>query len=199
MINIPGVLWTDKNKNTRMIDLHTRLLCDRIIMCTDEITNELAESVVAQLLYLESEDPKKPIQMLVSGPGGSCNAGLSIISTMNTISCPVYTTVIGDVASMSAVISVSGKKGFRKSYSTSRVMLHYVATGMQGKLQDIQITLEEARKTNEVIFEILSKCCGKDTDILKKDCDRDFWMSASEAIEYGALDAIVEKHTAPEK
>ena len=190
----PGVVHRDKNGNERLIDLGTRLLMDRIVMVTGEVTDDLAESVVAQLLYLESEDKDKPIQMMVQGPGGSVSAGFAIISTMNTIKCPVHTTVMGEVASMSAVIAASGAKGNRKIYPNSRVMLHTVASGTQGKVQDMEVALKETNRVNELVMEHLAKCCGKKVTQLKKDCDRDFWMSEQEAIEYKVVDKIVEKH-----
>lgn len=194
MITIPSVIWTDGNGNERAVDLGTRLLRDRIVLCTGEVTDELAESVILQLLYLESDNKKKPITLLVSGPGGSCDAGLSIISTMNMISCPVYVTVIGNVASMSAVISVSGEKGHRSIYPNARMMLHTVSSGTKGKIQDMRIDVAEADITNSVIFNHLAECCGKSVEELTKDCDRDFWMSAEEAISYGAIDNVVTKH-----
>lgn len=190
MLGFPGVIHRDKNGNERMIDLPTRLLCDRIVMVTGEVTDELAESVVAQLLYLESIDKDKPINMFVMGPGGSVTAGFAIISTMNTIKCPVYTTIVGQVASMSSVIAASGEKGHRKIYPNSRVMLHTVAAGTQGKIQDMTITLKEVERLNDLIFEHLSKCCDKNVEQLKLDCDRDFWMSEAEAVKYGCCDEI---------
>lgn len=190
MLGFPGVIHRDKNGNERMIDLPTRLLCDRIVMVTGEVTDELAESVVAQLLYLESIDKDKPINMFVMGPGGSVTAGFAIISTMNTIKCPVYTTIVGQVASMSSVIAASGEKGHRKIYPNSRVMLHTVAAGTQGKIQDMTITLKEVERLNDLIFEHLSKCCDKNVEQLKLDCDRDFWMSETEAVKYGCCDEI---------
>lgn len=190
MLGFPGVIHRDKNGNERMIDLPTRLLCDRIVMVTGEVNDELAESVVAQLLYLESIDKDKPINMFVMGPGGSVTAGFAIISTMNTIKCPVYTTIVGQVASMSSVIAASGEKGHRKIYPNSRVMLHTVAAGTQGKIQDMTITLKEVERLNDLIFEHLSKCCDKSVEQLKFDCDRDFWMSEAEAVKYGCCDEI---------
>ena len=194
MLGIPSVIWTDKNGNERGVDITTRLLKDRIILCSGEVNNELAESVTAQLLYLEAEDKDKPITMIVSGPGGSVTDGLSVIDTMNMISCPVYVTVIGNVASMSAVISVSGEKGHRSIYPNARMMLHTVSSGTKGKIQDMRIDVAEADITNSVIFNHLAECCGKSVEELTKDCDRDFWMSAEEAISYGAIDNVVTKH-----
>lgn len=190
MIDMPYVIHKDSNGNERAVSLVTRLLADRLVMCTGQVTDELAESIVSQLLYLEAEDPDKPINMMVYGPGGSVTAGFAIISAMNMIKCPVYTTVMGEVASMSAVIACSGEKGHRKIYPNSRVMLHTVAAGTQGKIQDMSVTLKEVERINDLVFEHLSKCTGKPVDVLKKDCDRDFWMSEQEAVNYGCLDKI---------
>ena len=194
MTMIPGVIHRDKNGNERLIDISTRLLMDRIIMCTGEVTDELAESVVAQLLYLEAEDPEKPIKMLVQGPGGSCSAGFAIISAMNTIKAPVHTIAMGCVASMSALITISGEKGQRGAYPNTEIMLHTVASGASGKVQDMQISLEQAQKTNEKCMEMISKNCHKSLKEVKKVCDRDFWMNENEALTFGAIDKIVEKH-----
>jgi len=194
MLGTPGVLHTDKNGTTRMIDLSTRLLNDRIILCIGRVNEELAESTVAQLLYLESADQNKPITMLISGPGGSVAQGWSIISTMNIIKCPVYTTVIGETASMSAVIAVSGEKGHRKVYPNARIMLHSVSSGIEGKIQDMEISMKETVVANDSIFNHLANCCNKSVEELKTACNRDFWMSAQESIDFGAMDVLAEKH-----
>lgn len=192
MIGYPGCLHRDKNGNERMIDLPTRLLCDRIVMVTGEVTDELAESVVAQLLYLESVDKDKPINMFVMGPGGVVTAGFAIISTMNTIKCPVYTTIIGQVASMSSVIAASGEKGHRKIYPLSRVMLHQVSGGYRGNVQDARVNYKEMERINDLAMEHLAKCCGKDLETLKADCERDAWFSSEEIVTYGMVDKITE-------
>lgn len=194
MSMVPGVIHRDKNGNERLIDIGTKLLMNRIILCTGEVTDELAESVVAQLLYLEAEDKEKPIKMLVAGPGGSVIAGNQIISTMHTISCPVHTFAMGCVASMSALITISGEKGQRAVYPNTEIMLHTVASGTQGKIQDMEISLENVRKTNERCMKQIAEACGKTIEEVKKDCDRDFWMDENEALAYGAIDKIVERH-----
>lgn len=191
MIDLPGILYKDKTGNERIMSLASRLFQDRIILCTGEVTDELAEAIVQQLLVLEAEDKDKPITMIVSGPGGSVTAGFSIISTMNMIACPVYTTVTGQVASMSAVIAASGEIGHRKIQPYSRVMLHTVSSGVQGKVQDITVSYEEIKRLNDLVLTHLGKCCGKKLDQIKKDCDRDFWMSEKEAVEYSVCDIIV--------
>lgn len=189
----PGVVHRDKNGNERLIDIGTRLLMDRIIMCTGEVNQDLAESVVAQLLYLEAEDKDKPITMIVEGPGGSVTAGLSIIDTMNTISCPISTIVTGEVASMDAVIALSGSKGQRKIMPHARYMLHSVSSGMQSNIHDMKITLEEVDRLQNILMGIISDATGKSLDVVKHDCERDFWMSAEDAIKYGVADVLVQR------
>ena len=191
----PGVVHKDKNGNERLIDIGTRLLMDRIIMCTGEVTSELAESVIAQLLYLNAEDPDKPIQMVVAGPGGSVTAGLAIIDTMKAINCPISTIVTGEVASMDAVIALSGTKGLRKIMPHARYMLHSVSSGMQANIHDMKITLEEVNRLQDILMDMISKATGKPLKIVKKDCERDFWMSAEEAIKYGVADCITKQYT----
>lgn len=190
MLNIPGVIHKDKNGNERMIDITTRLLQDRIVMCTGQVSDELAESVVAQLLHLESVDKNAPVYMFVQGPGGSVTAGEAIISTMKMISCPVYTTCMGCVASMSALITISGEKGHRYAYPNTEIMLHTVSSGCEGKYQDMEISLKNVQKTNERCMKQIAEACGKTVAEVKKDCDRDFWMDEKEAIKYGCLDGV---------
>lgn len=194
MLSVPGVIWKDKNGNERAVDLCTRLLKDRIILCTGEITDELAESVVAQILYLEAENQEKPIQLLINSPGGSVLAGLSIISAMQTVSCPVYTTVIGLAASMGIVIAASGEKGHRSVYNLARIMIHQVSGGQNGNVQDVRVNYKEMETLNDIVMDHLAKCCNKNLEEIKKDCERDTWYSPEQIIEYGLIDKIVEKH-----
>ena len=190
----PGVVHKDKNGNERLIDIGTRLLMDRIIMCTGEITDELAESIVAQLLYLEAEDKDKPIKMLINSQGGSCLAGLSIISCMQTISCPVHTIISGLAASMGIVIAASGEKGNRSIYPLSRVMIHQCSGGQAGNIQDVRANYKEMEKVNDILMEQLAKCCGKDIETVRNDCQRDTWYGPKEIIAYGLIDKIIKSH-----
>ena len=190
----PGVVHKDKNGNERLIDIGTRLLMDRIIMCTGEITDELAESIVAQLLYLEAEDKDKPIKMLINSQGGSCLAGLSIISCMQTISCPVHTIISGLAASMGIVIAASGEKGNRSIYPLSRVMIHQCSGGQSGNIQDVRANYKEMEKVNDILMEQLAKCCGKDIETVRNDCQRDTWYGPKEIIAYGLIDKIIKSH-----
>lgn len=194
MLNIPNVIWKDQNGNERAVDITTRLLTDRLVICSGEVTDELAESITAQLLYLEAEDKEKPITMIISGPGGSVIAGLSIIDTMNMIACPISTLVSGEVASMDAMIALSGTKGSRKIMPHARFMLHSVSSAMKANVHDMKISLEETIKLQDMMMEMISSATGKDIEQVKKDCERDFWMSADEAIEYGVVDEIVKEH-----
>lgn len=194
MLGIPSVIWTDKNGNERGVDITTRLLKDRIILCSGEVDNELAESVTAQLLYLEAEDKDKPITMIVSGPGGAVTSGLSVIDTMNMISCPVSTIVSGEVASMDAMIALSGTKGMRKMMPHARYMLHSVSSGVKSTFHDMKITLEEVGRLQSMLMNMIADASGKDLTQVEKDCERDFWMSATEAMDYGLVDALVESH-----
>ena len=194
MLGIPSVIWTDKNGNDRGIDLCSRLLRDRIIMVTGEINDELAESVVSQLLYLEAEDPDKPVKMFINSQGGSCLAGLSIISCMQTISCPVHTIISGLAASMGIVIAASGDKGHRSIYPLSRVMIHQCSGGQSGNVQDVRANYKEMEKINDILMEHLAKCCGKDSETVRNDCQRDTWYGPEEIVEYGLVDEIIKSH-----
>jgi len=190
MLGIPGVVWTDSKGNDSFINLATRLAKDRIIILQGEIEDEMAMEIVAQLRYLESEDKEKPIKMLIQSPGGSVSAGWSIIDTMNDIKCPISTIVQGDVASMATVIAVSGEKGMRYALPHAKIMLHTVASQAQGKVQDMEIYMNQAKQTNEEIFEYLSKRLDQPIDKLKKDCDRDYWLTATEWKKYGGCDEV---------
>lgn len=194
MLGIPSVIWTDKNGNERGVDITTRLLKDRIILCSGEVNDELAESVTAQLLYLEAEDKDKPITMIVSGPGGSVTAGLSVIDTMNMVSCPICTIVSGEVASMDAMIALSGTRGMRKMMPHARYMLHSVSSGVKSTFHDMKITLEEVGRLQSMLMNMIAEASDKDLAQVEKDCERDFWMSATEAMDYGLVDALVESH-----
>jgi len=194
MLSIPSVIWKDSNGNERGVDITTRLLRDRIIMCCGEVNSDLAESVISQLLYLESEDKDKPITMIVSGPGGSVTAGLQVIDTMNMVSCPICTIVSGEVASMDAMIALSGTKGMRKIMPHARYMLHSVSSGMQANVHDMKITLEEISRLQEMLMQMIADASGKNIENVRKDCERDFWMSATEVMDYCLVDSIVENH-----
>lgn len=190
---VPMVIKKSSDGSERGMDIYSRLLDDRIVFCTGMIDQDMASAIVAQLLYLEAEDPTKPISLYVSGPGGDVAAGFSIISTMNLIKCPVSTIIHGTVASMSTVIAASGEKGMRYCLPNSEIMIHTVASGMKGKVQDMQIEYEQTQKVNNKVLNHLAKCTNTTITKLKKDCDRDFWLDENEWKKYGGCDKIIDK------
>ncbi len=179
--------------NERSYDIYSRLLEDRIIFLSGEITDQLANSVVAQLIYLEGKNPDKDIFMYINSPGGSVSAGLAIYDTMNYIKCDVSTICIGVAASMAAVILSSGAKGKRICLPHSEVMIHQPLGGAQGQQSDIEIHAKHISKTRELLNKILATNTGKTVAVLQKDTDRDNYMDAKTALKYGLIDKIFEK------
>ena len=179
--------------NERSYDIYSRLLEDRIIFLSGEINDQVANSVVAQLIYLEGKNPDKDIFMYINSPGGSVSAGLAIYDTMNYIKCDVSTICIGMAASMAAVLLSSGTKGKRICLPHSEVMIHQPLGGAQGQQSDIEIQAKHILKTRELLNQILSENTGKDIKTLQKDTDRDNYMDAKTAVKYGLVDKIFEK------
>ena len=179
--------------NERSYDIYSRLLEDRIIFLSGEINDQVANSVVAQLIYLEGKNPDKDIFMYINSPGGSVSAGLAIYDTMNYIKCDVSTICIGMAASMAAVLLSSGAKGKRICLPHSEVMIHQPLGGAQGQQSDIEIQAKHILKTRELLNKILSENTGKDIKTLQKDTDRDNYMDAKTAVKYGLVDKIFEK------
>lgn len=179
--------------NERSYDIYSRLLEDRIIFLSGEITDQLANSVVAQLIYLEGKNPDKDIFMYINSSGGSVSAGLAIYDTMNYIKCDVSTICIGMAASMAAVILSSGAKGKRICLPHSEVMIHQPLGGAQGQQSDIEIHAKHISKTRELLNKILATNTGKTVAVLQKDTDRDNYMDAKTALKYGLIDKIFEK------
>ena len=178
------------NKSERSYDIYSRLLEDRIIMLSGEIDDATANTVVAQLLYLEGKDPDKDISLYINSPGGSVTAGLAIYDTMNYIKCDVVTICIGMAASMGAVLLSSGAKGKRYSLPNSEIMIHQPLGGTQGQASDIKIQAEHILKMKAKLNKILSDNTGKELEIIEKDTDRDNYLSSDEALEYGLIDKI---------
>ena len=179
--------------NERSYDIYSRLLEDRIIFLSGEINDQVANSVVAQLIYLEGKNPDKDIFMYINSPGGSVSAGLAIYDTMKYIKCDVSTICIGMAASMAAVILSSGTKGTRLCLPHSEVMIHQPLGGAQGQQSDIEIQAKHILKTRELLHKILAENTGKDIEVLQKDTDRDNYMDAKTAVKYGLVDKIFEK------
>jgi ATP-dependent Clp protease protease subunit len=177
----------------RAYDIYSRLLKERIIFIGGAISSDLANSVIAQLLHLEQEDSKKEITIYVNSPGGSVDAGMAIIDTMNFIKPDVSTVCVGMAASMGAMILSAGEKGKRYTLPNSRIMIHQPMTGVEGQASDILITAEEIIKIKNKLIEMLVKSTKQKKDKIEKDMDRDFWMGADEAKAYGIIDGIITK------
>ena len=180
-------------KGERSYDIYSRLLEDRIIFLTGEINDAVADTVVAQLIHLEGKDPSKDICLYINSPGGSVSAGLAIYDTMNYIKCDVQTICIGLAASMGAFLLSSGAKGKRFALPNSEVMIHQPLGGAQGQASDIKIQADHILKTKKKLNEILSRNTGKDYETVERDTDRDNYLSAAEAKEYGLIDEIFDK------
>lgn len=180
------------NRGERSYDIYSRLLKDRIIFASGEVNDTMADLIVAQLLFLESEDPNKDIQLYINSPGGSVSAGLAIYDTMQYIKPDVSTICIGMAASMGAILLSSGAKGKRFALPNADIMIHQPSGGIQGMATDIQITAEKILKTRKSLNQILAKNTGQKLEKIERDADRDFWLDANEAKEYGLIDKVIE-------
>jgi ATP-dependent Clp protease protease subunit len=179
------------NGGERAYDIYSRLLKDRIVFVGGEVEDGMANSVIAQLLFLQAEDPKKEISMYINSPGGSVTAGLAILDTMKMIKCPVATYCIGQAASMGAILLAAGEKGHRHALPNSRIMIHQPWGGAQGKASDIEITAREILRLKDVLNGILAEDSGKSIEEVKQDTDRDHFMSADEAKVWGIVDEVL--------
>ncbi|MBO5941048.1 MAG: ATP-dependent Clp endopeptidase proteolytic subunit ClpP [Kiritimatiellae bacterium] len=179
------------NRGERSYDIYSRLLQDRIVLLSGEVNDESANLIVAQLLFLQAQDPKKTINMYINSPGGSVTAGLAIYDTMQFISCPVATYCIGQAASMGAVLLTAGAKGKRFALPNARIMIHQPWGGAEGKASDIEITAREILRLKEKLNRILADHSGKKYDKVVADTDRDYFMSAEEAAKYGLIDKVL--------
>ncbi len=179
------------SKGERSYDIYSRLLKDRIIFLGEEVNETTASLVVAQLLFLESEDPEKDIQLYINSPGGSVTAGLAIYDTMKYIKCDVSTICIGMAASMGAFLLAGGTKGKRFALPNAEIMIHQPLGGAKGQATEIQIAAEHILKTKKRLNEMLAENTGKPYEVIEKDTDRDNFMSADEAVEYGLIDVVI--------
>ena len=191
-MNLVPMVVEQSNRGERSYDIYSRLLEDRIIFITGEINDATADIVVAQLIYLEGKDSTKDISIYINSPGGSVTAGMAIYDTMNYIKCDVCTICIGLAASMGAFLLSSGTKGKRFSLPNSEIMIHQPLGGAQGQATDIAIHAKQILKTKEKLNRILAKNTGRDLAEIERDTDRDNFMSADEALEYGLIDKIYE-------
>lgn len=177
----------------RAYDIYSRLLKDRIVFIGEEITEPLANLVVAEMLFLEKQDPGKDIDIYINSPGGSVYAGFAIYDVMTHVSCDVATTCVGMAASMGSLLLAGGTPGKRFAMPNSRVMIHQTSGGYRGTMADASIYLKEMGTLYDKYVSILSERTGKTQEAVRADCDRDFWMSAEEAREYGLIDSVIDR------
>ena len=177
----------------RSYDIYSRLLGDRVVFLCDEVNDATASLVVAQLLYLEAQDPEKDIHLYINSPGGSVSAGMAIYDTMNYIKCDVSTICIGMAASMGAFLLSAGAKGKRIALPHSEIMIHQPLGGMRGQASDIKIHSDHIIRTRDTLNRILTENTGRDLAQIEKDTDRDNFLTAQEALEYGLIDKVIEK------
>ena len=183
----------ERQLNVATMDVFSRLMMDRIIFLGVPVYDDAANIIQAQLLFLESTDPEKDIQIYINSPGGSVSAGLGIYDTMQLINSDVATICTGLAASMGAVLLTAGEKGKRSALPHSRIMIHQPLGGAQGQASDIEITAREIMKTKKELYDILSRHTGVDIKKIEKDADRDYWMSSAEAKDYGLIDEVLSK------
>lgn len=192
-MSLVPVVLEDSGRGERNFDLYSRLLRDRIIFLTGEVNDVSASLVIAQLLFLESENPNKDIQLYINSPGGSVDAGMGIFDTMRFIRPQVNTICVGLAASMGAFLLAAGEKGKRYALPHSRIMIHQPLGGVQGQATDMEIVTREILRTKKTLNTILAENTGKPFDVVARDTERDYYMTAAEALEYGLIDKIYEK------
>lgn len=189
---IPHVI-EQSARGERSWDIFSRLLKDRVIFLGWPIDDQISSLVIAQLLFLEREDPDSDIEIYINSPGGSVSAGLAMYDTMQLVKCDVATFCVGMAASMGAILLAGGAAGKRYALPNSRVMMHQVAGGYEGTVSDARIRLEEMNRAQDALMNILAHHTKQDMEKVRRDCDRDYWLSASEAQEYGLVDKVLEK------
>ena len=188
---IPYVI-EKSGREERAMDIYSRLLKDRIVMLGSGVNDDVANSIVAQLLFLQSDDPKADIHMYINSPGGSVTAGMAIYDTMQFVTCDVATYCLGQCASMGALLLAAGAEGKRNALPNARIMIHQPSAGMEGSAEDIMIHAAEYKRTKEKLNRILFNHTGRSLEQIEKDTDRDYFMSAEEALEYRIIDRVVE-------
>lgn len=191
--NMTQYVIEERPGNFRAIDVFTRLISDRIIFLGMGVNSQIANIITAQLLFLESSDPKKDIIMYINSPGGSVYDGLGIYDTMQYVNPEVATICTGMAASMAAVLMSAGTKGKRAALPHARIMIHQPSGGMQGQSRDMEITLKQMQELRKDLYQILANHTGQKFDKIEKDSDRDYWMRAGEAKEYGLIDEVLER------
>ena len=191
-IPIPNVL-EQTAQGVRQVDIYSRLLSQRIIMLTGEINDETADLLIAQLFYLEAEDQRKDVYFYINSPGGIVTSGLALYDAMQFVSCPVSTICLGQAASMAAVLLAAGAKGKRLALPHSRILIHQPLGGASGQATDIQIQAKEIVHIREILNDILCQHTGQSLDVIRRDTERDFYLSSEEAVKYGLIDKVVHK------
>lgn len=191
--NINPVVLEERELRATAVDVYSRLLIDRIIVLGEEINDAMANTIMAQLIYLNSQDNKKPIQMFINSPGGSVSAGLQIYDTMQIIKAPVHTICTGMACSMAAVLLAGGEKGYRGALPNSEIMIHQPSGGSYGQAKDIEIANAQIQKCKYKLYSLLAEDTGKTIKEIKKDSDRDYWLTAEEAMKYGIIDKVFDK------
>lgn len=196
MPNLVPIVLEQTSKGERSYDIYSRLLRDRIIMLDNEVTQHSASLIVAQMLFLESEDPKKPINFYINSPGGSVTAGMSIYDTMQFIQSPVHTIVMGQAASMGSLLAMAGEKGHRYILPNARHMIHQPLGGASGQATDVEIQARELLRWKTVLTNIYVDHTSKSFDELTRDMERDNFMTAFESVQYGLADKMISKRDA---
>lgn len=192
VLKVPYVV-EETPQGQRQVDIYSRMLSDRLVFLTGEVNDDVADIIIAQLFYLESQDRQKDIYLYINSPGGAVTAGLAIYDTMQYISCDVATICLGQAASMGAVLLAAGQKGKRMALPNARVMIHQPLGGAQGQASDMEIQVKEMSRIKTKLNEMLSFHTGQNMEIIKKDTDRDFFMTAEDAMEYGLIDKVIRK------
>jgi ATP-dependent Clp protease protease subunit len=190
IIKVPYVV-EQTAQGVRQVDLYSRLLSSRIILLTGAINEDVADIVVSQLFYLESDDPAKDIFFYINSPGGEVTAGLAIYDTMQYVSCDVATICLGQAASMGAVLLAGGTKGKRMAFPNARMMIHQPLGGAQGQASDMEIQVKEMTRIKRRLNEILVEHTGQSIKVIEKDTDRDFYLTAEDAVKYGLVDQVI--------
>jgi len=191
VVNLIPMVVEQTGRGERAYDIFSRLLKDRIVFLGTQVTDEIANLVIAQMLFLESEDPEKDIHFYINSPGGSVSAGLAIYDTMQYIRPPVSTLCLGQAASMGALLLTAGEKGKRFALPYARIMIHQPLGGAQGQATDIDIQAREILRVREQVNNILAKHTGQSLKRIEKDTDRDFFMTSKQAVEYGLVDEVI--------
>lgn len=190
-MNLVPTVIEQSSQGERAYDIYSRLLKDRIIMVSGEVNDDMANAIIAQLLFLDAQDSEKDIYMYINSPGGSVSAGLAIYDTMNFVNADVQTIVMGMAASMASVLATAGTKGKRFALPNSEIMIHQPLGGTQGQSTEIQIAAEHILKTRKLINQILADGSGQDIETINKDTERDNFMTAQQAVDYGLIDGIM--------